>query len=439
MRRLLGFWCFVSFSVLSCLAQLPASEQEQNPKPATDQKIIRDPVEYNAYITALNTEPPAQQAAALEAFVTTYPNSAVLEDALEHEMAAYSGANNSAKVEATAQRVLQLDPDNVRALAIIVALTRNALTRGINTKEIPGLRTFAARGLKALEHWTKPEGETESDFEKQKQQMYMIFYGGEAFAALQEKDFSAAQPGYIKALRIDPDDLANNYQLSIAFLEPENIDVRGFWYVARAVYLAQKNEPAVGGITAYGQSKYRKYHGSLDGWDNLLQRAAQRTTPPPDFSVTRGLESPAEKDKTAASVSSNSSPGNAHRVPASVLSSNRTPAGIVPQTSGSTTGVPASVLSPSSNDAGSRTSASILSSGTPASTRGEPASLMSSASVDGAHEVPASVASSAPPASVESRVHKRLVRFGKPHRPGIPLLPVPIFLPASRKPPLITK
>src|SRR5262245_52869102 len=66
-----------------CLAQ--GNPQPQATPPGTgaaqpsntpaNQKVIKDPAEYNAYIAALNTQDPAQRAAAMEAFVTKYPQS----------------------------------------------------------------------------------------------------------------------------------------------------------------------------------------------------------------------------------------------------------------------------------------------------------------------------------------------------------------------------
>jgi hypothetical protein len=85
---------------------------QQNP-PAS-QKVIKDPTEYNAYIAALNTQDPAQRAAAMEAFVTQYPGSVVKTDALEQAMSAYQQAGNQAKLTSTANRILELDPGNVR-------------------------------------------------------------------------------------------------------------------------------------------------------------------------------------------------------------------------------------------------------------------------------------------------------------------------------------
>jgi hypothetical protein len=52
-------------------------------------KTIQDPIESNAYTPALNTEDPAQRAAALEVFVNRYPNSTVKLNALEQAMAAW--------------------------------------------------------------------------------------------------------------------------------------------------------------------------------------------------------------------------------------------------------------------------------------------------------------------------------------------------------------
>src|SRR5258708_32936545 len=86
--------------------------------------MIKDPAEYNAYIAALNTTEPQQKAAAVEAFVNQYPGSVVKIDALEQAMAAYQQAGNVANVTGTANRILKLDPGDVRAPAIVTFLYR---------------------------------------------------------------------------------------------------------------------------------------------------------------------------------------------------------------------------------------------------------------------------------------------------------------------------
>src|SRR6516162_4566889 len=150
----------VFFSALISVGQAP----ESTDRPAATQKVIRDAAEYSAYITALNTQSPLERASAMEAFVATYPNSVVAEDALEEAMAAYQEAGDRGKVEATASRILQLDPDNVRALAPVVALMRLAHTEGQPTKKPATLRELADKGLKRIALWEKPEGMTERNF-----------------------------------------------------------------------------------------------------------------------------------------------------------------------------------------------------------------------------------------------------------------------------------
>src|ERR1700736_64503 len=104
-------------------AQPPATGDQQANVP-TSQKVIKDPAEYNAYITALNTTDPAAKGAAMEAFVAQYPNSIVKTDAQEQAMGAYQQAGNQQKVEQIARQILQSDPNNVRALAIVVFIER---------------------------------------------------------------------------------------------------------------------------------------------------------------------------------------------------------------------------------------------------------------------------------------------------------------------------
>jgi len=61
------------------------------------------------------------------------------------------------------------------------------------------------------------------------------------------------------------------------------MEVDGLWYVAKATALAKDNEQAQQRIGDYGKARYKKYHGSEDGWQELLAAAAGQTAPPPDF------------------------------------------------------------------------------------------------------------------------------------------------------------
>ena len=254
-----------------------ATEAPAAQRGAGNQKVIRDPVEYNAYITALNTQDPAQKGAAMEAFVRNYPESVVRVDALEQAMAAYQQAGNQVKVNEIAKRILATEPNNLRALAVIVYIERLS-TDGLHSEGC----SSALRGLQILGSWQKPESVSEPEYRKLRAQMAEIFFGAAGFCALQAKDYAAARDYYLKAFQINPRDLQNVYQLAVADLEMTPLDPNGFWYLAKSMNLAQEqgNDQAKNGMETYGKAKYKNYHGGDDGWDDLIKEASTENAPP---------------------------------------------------------------------------------------------------------------------------------------------------------------
>ena len=281
--------------------QQPAAGDSQANVP-TSQKVIKDPAEYNAYITALNTTDPAAKGAAMEAFVAQYPNSIVKIDALEQAMGAYQQANNQQKVEQIARQILTIESNNVRALAIVVFIERNQIKDAASGQKA---RADAERGLQELPNWKKPEGVSDADYEKMKNQMSGIFAGTAAFGALQQQDYAAAQKYYEQALKLDPNDLANNYQMAISLLQANPMNPLGFWYGAKALGIAQKTNPqAFQAWSPYFLSKYKKYHGNTDDWNQRIAAAATQTAPPPDFVASIPL-APTPCDLAAQAVQQN--------------------------------------------------------------------------------------------------------------------------------------
>jgi len=249
------------------------------------QKIIKDVAEYNAYITALNQQEPVAKAAAMEAFAAKYPNSVVKIDALEQAMAAYQQTGDSAKVLEAAVRILEIEPANVRALAIAAFIKRATATANGDLKMAQEVGGLAQAGLGALPNWRKPEEMFDQDFAKMRKQMEAIFYGAAGFAALEAKDFAVARESYLKSVAIDPSNMQDTYQLAIAELQMTPLDVNGFWYAAKAINLAQNqiNPGGADAVAGYARAVYVRYHGSENGWDGIVKAAAAQTAPPPDF------------------------------------------------------------------------------------------------------------------------------------------------------------
>jgi len=263
--------------------QQPTAPAQAQPQ---QKKEIKDPAEYNAYVGAVQQKDPAAQISGLEAFLAQYPNSVMKEDALETLMVAYQKSNNQAKMIDTAQRILQANPNNLRALALLAYIKRAQAEAGQDAQNnLTQGAQFADRGLQALQTAPKPEGVADADFAKMKTQMSAIFNGTSGMAALQAKNYPQAQQRLRAAVEADPNDLRNVYPLALADLTgtPPN-SVEGLYFIARAAVLAA-GSPSQAQIEGYGKNQYTKYHGSDQGWTDVEAQAKTNPMPPAGFTI----------------------------------------------------------------------------------------------------------------------------------------------------------
>jgi tetratricopeptide (TPR) repeat protein len=260
----------------------PAGGQSAQSGQATG-PTIKDPAEYNAYVTALQQTDPNAKSQALEAFLQQYPNSVVKVSALELLMGAYQQANNPQKMADAAQRLLQGDPGNLRALALLTFTNRMCAAQpGPNAVTcLNDAGKYGQQGLQALQSAQPPAGVSPEDFAKLKQQTTPIFAGAVGMQALQAKNYPQAAEALSQAVAANPNDLQNVYPLALAYLSQNPMDPKGLFWIAKAVTLSNNNAQ----VAAFGKSKYVKYHGGDDGWQELVQQSATQTTIPPNFQV----------------------------------------------------------------------------------------------------------------------------------------------------------
>jgi len=265
-------------------AQAPAAAPQQKPTTAPQQKKeIKDPAEYNAYIGAFGQQDPAAKISGFEAFVTQYPNSVMKEEALEQLMGAYQATGNIPKMVETAQKVVQLDPNNLKALALLVVGKRMTAK---TPQDLADAAQYAEKGLQVLPTWPKPEGMADADFQKFKTQTSVIFNGAVGMTAFQNKDYAKAEQNLRAAVDADPTDVNNIYPLALAYLTagPTEKPLDGLWFIARAANLIS-DPKAKADVIKFGKSKYVKYHGAEDGWNELLAQTATTPLPPADFAI----------------------------------------------------------------------------------------------------------------------------------------------------------
>ncbi len=230
--------------------------------------MIKDPAEYNAYVSAVQQKDPNAKISGLEAFLTQYPNSVMKNQALEILMGTYQQANNVKKTMETATKLVTADTCNVRALALLAYFDRVLAQGGDpNAKQmlVDG-KKYGQQGLDCLPKVTDPE------IAKMKDQMTGIFNAVVGIADLQDKDYTDAVPALRKAVDGNPNDFSVVYPLALAYLGQTPPDYQnGIWFAARAAAVAPAAAQAQ--IEKYARSQYVKFHAGDDGWADVLAAA----------------------------------------------------------------------------------------------------------------------------------------------------------------------
>lgn len=291
-------------SFLACavlVSGLPSAFAQAAPAAAAPAACPPMPdAEYKAYTDAIG--PPAKPDA-IEAYLTAFPQSCVKLPVLLTLMSAYAAANDTAKVLDAADRVLQLDPNNLQALIFEAYLRKQAADAvtdpAAKQTALDTAAGYAQKGLAA----PKPAGMSDDDFKKLEGQALPIFYGVIGAAALNKKDAATAIDAYKKELGSVPvaqtqapgPQLQDTYYLGVAYLQsapPDLLDCA--YYVARFVAFAP--EPYKTQYAPTAKYCYKKYHGGDDGYDAITS-AAQANLNPPDglFASIKPAPTPAEQ------------------------------------------------------------------------------------------------------------------------------------------------
>jgi len=265
--------------------------------------VIKDPAEYNAYVAAYQQTDANAKISGLEAFLTQYPNSVMKNQALEILMSTYQQAGNTKKTLETATKLLAADPCSKGALTLLAYYDRlMAQNNDPNAKQLlADAKKYAEQGDGCMSKWSKPDGTSDADWEKQKTQMTVIFSAAEGIAALtdgaaagqqhdaavkekddakaaaaqaeKEKDYAAAAKALRTAVDGSPADFSVVYPLALAYLGEVPPDYQnGIWFAARAAALAPAGAPQTQ-VEKYARSQYVKFHAGDDGWAEFLAAA----------------------------------------------------------------------------------------------------------------------------------------------------------------------
>jgi tetratricopeptide (TPR) repeat protein len=298
----LAFASVMAFASLSLVSAPTLRAQD------TGTISVKDPVEYQAFETASTQSDPKAKAAALEDFLTKYPQTVLKKDVTNMLLDAYQQAGDQDNALKAANRLLQLDPNDTKAIFISVYIDKQKCQKGVdpNTGKLSDptpcddAATLAAKGLTVA----KPAGTSDADWQKQTAAAYPLFHSAEALDdALSKKDYKATVAEYTTELGLYPPDqttsgpgLVATLNIAEAYAKETPPDaINAIWFYARAVDFAPANyKPIIEKKLDYW---YNKYHGSMDGLDAIKTQVQSSVLPPAGFTISPA-PTPAEKIHT---------------------------------------------------------------------------------------------------------------------------------------------
>ncbi|MGD0522483.1 MAG: hypothetical protein ABSA48_14600 [Terracidiphilus sp.] len=263
---------------------------------AQDSITIKDPAEFNAYQMATSQTDPRTKASQIEGFLQTYPQSVVKQAVLDLLVDTYQGMGDADKTLSAASRLLQMDPNNLKAILYSVYIKNGRCAKTVDQKTglstdpqtCDDAATLAAKGLTV----TKPAGTSSDEWKKLTGAAMPIFHSAIALDDMvSKKDLKAAEAEYKAELMLYTDDqsksagLNDTLLLAQAYSQPGTAQdlIQAIWFYARVWDFAPPQYQAK--IEPQLERFYKKYHGGLDGLDAIKAQAAATTFPPATFVI----------------------------------------------------------------------------------------------------------------------------------------------------------
>ena len=282
-----------SASAPFCLAQTPVNiNQGQQGGAATGGQVQLSQPEYNAYNNVITATDPAAKAAAGETFLQQFPQSSVKQAVLEQMVAAYSTTNPQKALD-TSDKLLQVDPNNIRALVVETSILKGQGDTATDTTQKQSLydkaADFASRGLKA----PKPASVSDADWATLQKQVTPYLYSAIGIDALTKKDPAGAITAYKTELQSVPVEqtqtpgpfLQDTYFLAQAYYQSTPPDYLNctFFATRTVAYAPDQFKPQFQPLATYC---YKKYHGSADGYDAVQTAAKASLMPSADYATS---------------------------------------------------------------------------------------------------------------------------------------------------------
>jgi tetratricopeptide (TPR) repeat protein len=267
------------------VAQDPAPAAAQGPQWKTQ-------AEFDLFTAITKETDPKAKLQKIQQWEKEYPDTAFMAQRRTLLLTTYFQLGQAKEAVEVAKQILAVTPNDFSALYITVTLTQ-ALAGQNPTPAVLDQGEKAATALLNIND--APANLTAAQWTTQKPQVQNLAHMTLGWIALQRKNWPAAEGELQKSLQIDPNNGTIDYQLATAIYsekDPAKTPAALFYFARAATYEGQGalNPAGRQTVMTYVQKAYKGYHGSDEGFNNLVAAAKASATPPGDLAIKSALD-----------------------------------------------------------------------------------------------------------------------------------------------------
>jgi len=277
----------VSLTGMLCVPMARMMAQAQPPTSPAPQKNWKDRAEFDLYDAITKDTNPKTRLDKLQQWQTQNPTTDYATERKTLFVTTYAALNLPKETTEAAKQLLADDPKSFTALYYIMYFTQ--LLYAAN--QSPDVLDQGERAAKTiLENInTPPPNVTEEQWKTLRPQVELLAHVNLGFIAMQRKNWDAAEAEFQKSLQMNPNNGQVDYWMGFVIASQKKVDriPTALFYFARAATYDGTGAMDPNGrkqALDYVKRQYKNYHGSDDGFNDLLT-AAKNPAPPPDFKI----------------------------------------------------------------------------------------------------------------------------------------------------------
>ena len=286
-----------------CLTPLRMLGQGQAPTSSTPQKNWKDRAEYDLYDAISKDTNPKTRLDKLLQWQKQYPTTDFKQERRQAFLTTYAQLNQGKDAVDAAKEILADDPKDFTALYYTMFFTRQ-LAGNNPSPEVLDQGEKAANAILANIN-TPPPNVTEDQWKKGRADVENLGRVTLGWIALTRKNWEASEAEFQKSLQMNPNNGEVDYFMGTAIASEKKVEKmpQALFYFARAATYDGAGALSPDGrkqVMTYVQKAYKTFHGSDEGFNDLLAAAKSQPAPAPDFKIRSAKEIEDEKERVEA-------------------------------------------------------------------------------------------------------------------------------------------